>query len=85
MNTQQHLSSKLAERDAQAQRSLRAYQSLEYDPTTTVLSIVTENLAPNRINEAMEEVARKRGLKTMQRLDQNEENLPIDLLRKFSS
>lgn len=82
MNTLQPSSSKLAERDAQ--RNLRAYQSLEYDPSTTVVSIVTENLAPSHINEALEEVARKRGLKAMQRLQQ-EENQPLDLLRKYSS
>ena len=82
MNTLQPSSSKLVERDAQ--RNLRAYQSLEYDPSTTVVSIVTENLAPSRINEALEEVARKRGVKSMQRLQQDE-NQPLDLLRKYSS
>ncbi|MFN8440409.1 MAG: hypothetical protein U0175_06570 [Caldilineaceae bacterium] len=85
MNTPQHLSSQLADRDAQVQRGLRAYQSLEYDPATTVLSIVTENLAPSRINEALEEVARKRGGKSAQRMDQSDDNLPIDLLRRLPS
>lgn len=82
MNTPQHLSSQLADRDAQTQRGLRAYQSLEYDPATTVLSIVTENLAPSRINEAMEEVARRRGGKS-HRSESSDDSLPIDLLRRL--
>lgn len=84
MNTPQHLSSQLADRDAQTQRGLRAYQSLEYDPATTVLSIVTENLAPSRINEAMEEVARRRGGKS-HRPESSDDSLPIDLLRRLHS
>ena len=84
MNTLQHLSSKLAERDAPVQRNLRACQSLEYDPSTTVVSIVTENLALSHVNEALEEVARKRGLKALQRL-QSDENQHLDLLRKYLS
>jgi hypothetical protein len=35
---------------------LRPFQSLEYDPATNVISIITESLVPSRAIEQMNEV-----------------------------
>ena len=60
MQTSSQPSSKLSEVLAQVCIGLHPFQSLEYDPTNMVLSIITESLVPSRAVEQIAEILARR-------------------------
>ncbi len=85
MNTLLQMSSSLVERIAQPPKSLRAYQSLEYDPTTTVISIVTESLAAHRMLDLKHEAESKAKKNAKKGLQKITDRTRIELLRRISA
>ncbi len=80
MNTLLQMSSSLVERIAQPPKSLRAYQSLEYDPTTTVISIVTESLAAHRMLDLKHEAESKAKKECQKRLAEDYRSHPYRIV-----
>lgn len=85
MNTLLPTSSSLVERLAQSAKSLRSYRSLEYDPTTTVISIVTEKLVPHRMFDLANEVDFKLKKKPKKSARKAADRTRIEMLRRISS
>lgn len=85
MNTLLPISSSLVERIAQTSKSLRSFQSLEYDPTTTVISIVTESLAAHRLFDQKGETDFRKTKKSKKRVQRVADHSRIELLRRFSA
>ncbi len=85
MNTPTPMSSKLAEKVAQPYRSLRPFQTLECDPTTHVISIISETVVPSRTVEHFNDILAGRRTGDTSGLRRLADSQRINLIRQIKS